>query len=70
LVQGHTDLRHARTVISPFGATTIQVNGFERNCGWGIEYTEFVHRLFNKGLQRKNANSWPPPSTSTIPKKA
>lgn len=34
----------------------IQVNGFEEDFeGWGFEDSEFVQRLLNNGLKRKNA---------------
>lgn len=57
LVKGHTDLRHARSChLAVWRSDYIAANGFEeRFTGWGIEDSEFVQRLFNNGLRRRNA---------------
>lgn len=62
LVKGHTDLRHARSChLAVWRDDYLKVNGFEEKfVGWGIEDSEFVQRLFNNGLQRKNAKLMAP----------
>ena len=57
LIKGHDGLKNARSCHMAFWKTDfIQVNGFEEAFeGWGFEDSEFVQRLFNTGLKRKNA---------------
>lgn len=57
LLRGHKGLRNARSCHMAFWKSDfLQVNGFEEAFeGWGYEDSEFVQRLFNIGLQRKNA---------------
>ncbi len=57
LIKGNAHIKNARSCHMAFWKTDfIQVNGFEENFeGWGFEDSEFVQRLFNIGLKRKNA---------------
>ncbi len=57
LLIGHKGLRNARSCHMAFWrADFIQANGFEEAFeGWGYEDSEFVQRLYNNGLTRKNA---------------
>lgn len=39
----------------------IRVNGFEENfVGWGFEDSEFIQRLYNVGVKRRNAKLMAP----------
>ncbi len=57
LIKGHSGLKKARGCHLAFWKNDfILVNGFEENFeGWGFEDSEFVQRLLNNGLKRKNA---------------
>lgn len=57
LLHGHDGLRNARSCHMAFWRSDfLRVNGFEEAFeGWGYEDSEFVQRLFNIGLERKNA---------------
>lgn len=57
LIKGKTGLAHARSCHLAFWKSDFMaVNGFEEKfVGWGYEDSEFVQRLYNNGLQRKNA---------------
>lgn len=57
LLHGHRGLRNARSCHMAFWREDfVRVNGFEEAFeGWGYEDSEFVQRLYNIGLQRKNA---------------
>lgn len=57
LIKGRTGLSRARGGHLAFWKKDfIMVNGFEeRFNGWGYEDSEFVQRLFNNGVVRKNA---------------
>ena len=56
-IKGHDGLKNARSCHMAFWKEDfIQVNGFEEDFeGWGFEDSEFVQRLLNNGLKRKNA---------------
>lgn len=56
-LKGHTGLSHARSCHMAFWKEDfIKVNGFEESFeGWGYEDSEFIQRLYNAGLTRKNA---------------
>lgn len=56
-IKGHDGLKNARSCHMAFWKEDfIKVNGFEENFeGWGFEDSEFVQRLLNNGLKRKNA---------------
>ncbi|MCM1108387.1 MAG: glycosyltransferase family 2 protein [Clostridium sp.] len=62
LIKGHSDLRHARSCHLAFWRSDfVRVNGFEEAfVGWGYEDSEFVQRLFNNGLHRRNAKLMAP----------
>ncbi len=62
LLKGHSGLRNARSCHMAFWKNDfVRVNGFEEAFeGWGYEDSEFVQRLFNIGLQRKNAKLMAP----------
>ncbi len=62
LIKGYQDLRHARSCHLAFWREDfIRVNGFEESfMGWGYEDSEFVQRLFNNGLKRRNAKLMAP----------
>lgn len=57
LIKGYDGLKNARSCHMAFWKDDfIKVNGFEEKFeGWGFEDSEFVQRLFNNGLTRKNA---------------
>lgn len=61
-IKGRSGLSNARSCHMAFWKEDfIQVNGFEENFeGWGYEDSEFVQRLFNIGLIRKNAKLMSP----------
>lgn len=56
-IKGHDGLKNARSCHMAFWKDDfIQINGFEENFeGWGMEDSEFVQRLLNNGIKRKNA---------------
>jgi len=56
-IKGHEGLKNARSCHMAFWKKDfINVNGFEEDFkGWGFEDSEFVQRLLNIGLKRKNA---------------
>lgn len=56
-IRGHRGLRNARSCHMAFWKNDyVKVNGFEEAFeGWGYEDSEFVQRLYNNGLERKNA---------------
>lgn len=56
-IRGHRGLRNARSCHMAFWKNDyVKVNGFEEAFeGWGYEDSEFVQRLYNNGLVRKNA---------------
>lgn len=57
LVKGRSGLSHARGGHLAFWRDDfLRTNGFEEQFrGWGYEDSEFVQRLFNNGIVRKNA---------------
>ncbi len=57
LLKGHKGLKNARSCHMAFWREDfVRVNGFEEAFeGWGYEDSEFVQRLYNIGLTRKNA---------------
>lgn len=57
LIKGHEGLKKVRGCHMAFWKDDfIQINGFEENFeGWGMEDSEFVQRLLNNGIKRKNA---------------
>ena len=56
-IKGKRGLAHARSCHMSFWKNDfVAVNGFEEKfIGWGYEDSEFVQRLYNNGLKRKNA---------------
>ncbi|MBM6992291.1 MAG: glycosyltransferase family 2 protein [Prevotella sp.] len=60
--KGYRDLRHARSChLALWRDDYLRANGFEEKfVGWGIEDSEFIQRLFNNGLKRKNAKLMAP----------
>ncbi|WP_334168671.1 glycosyltransferase family 2 protein [Phocaeicola paurosaccharolyticus] len=61
-IKGHSGLKNARSCHMAFWKDDfINVNGFEEDFeGWGFEDSEFVQRLYNNGLKRKNAKLMAP----------
>lgn len=61
-VRGRQGLRRARGChLAFYRDDFIRVNGFEEAFeGWGYEDSEFVQRLYNNGIRRKNAKLMAP----------
>lgn len=61
-IKGREGLKNARSCHMAFWREDfIRVNGFEEAFeGWGFEDSEFVQRLYNNGLMRKNAKLMAP----------
>ena len=61
-IRGREGLAHARSCHMAFWkADFIRVNGFEENfVGWGFEDSEFIQRLYNVGVKRRNAKLMAP----------
>lgn len=62
LIKGREGLKNARSCHMAFWREDfVRANGFEEAFeGWGFEDSEFVQRLYNNGLVRKNAKLMAP----------